>query len=187
MTSKGKHASGQSYGFYRDLAIMIAGIVLVGAAVFLLLLLFADGPTVTTSPPPLAGSSTAAPTTAGRSTTTTQAVTTTTSPATTTSTTIPIRAPEEVRVVVLNSVGIAGAAGRLTEKLEAAGYLTLQADNYEPELDPSRIWYREGFSREANELLAFILNARVEPLPSGEQDLFPGADVIIVLGTGYQE
>lgn len=187
MTGKGKHASGQSYGFYRDLAIMIAGILLVGAAVFFLLLIFADGPTVTTSPPPLAGSSTTAPTTAPRETTTTQAVTTTSSPTTTSSTTIPVRSPGEVRVVVLNSVGIAGAAGRLTEKLEAAGYLTLPADNYQPELAPSRIWYRDGLSREANELLAFILNARVEPLPPEEQDLFPGADVVIILGTGYQE
>ncbi len=187
MSGKGKHASGSSYGFYRDLAIMIAGILLVGTAVFFLLLIFADGPTVTTSQPPVAGSPTTSPTTSPRQTTTTEAVTTTSAPTTTTSTTIPVRSPSEVRVVVLNSVGIAGAAGRFTERLEAAGYQTLPADNYTPELDPSRIWYREGFSREANELVAFLLNARVEALPPEEEDLFPGADVIIILGTGYQE
>jgi hypothetical protein len=48
MGTKGKHASGDARGFYRDLAIMIAGIFLVGAAVFLLLLLFAVRPTAPT-------------------------------------------------------------------------------------------------------------------------------------------
>jgi len=187
MEKKGKHASGDTRGFYRDLAIMIAGILLVGAAVFLLLLLLADRPTATTSPSPVAAPSTTT-TTAARVTTTTEAVTTTSpSSTTTTTTTVPVRPPEEVRVVVLNSIGVTGAAGRFTEKLEAAGYLTLPADDFQPELDPSRIWYREGFAAEANQLLAFISNAQVEALPAGEEDLVPGADVIIILGTGYQE
>ena len=53
MTNKGKHSSQTPGTFYRDLAIMILGIVLVGAAVFFLLYLFADqpatGPTTTTT------------------------------------------------------------------------------------------------------------------------------------------
>jgi hypothetical protein len=96
-----------------------------------------------------------------------------------------MRPPEEVRLVVLNSVGIAGAAGRLTQVLSEAGYQTLQATDYSPEQETSRLWYRDGFSAEANELLDFIPDALVEPL--GDEELEPGADVIVVLGTGYEE
>lgn len=88
-------------------------------------------------------------------------------------------------MVVLNSIGITGAAGRMTTRLEEAGYQTLAADDYEPVQNPSRLWYREGFSAEANELLEFIEGAIVEPLP--DESLAEGADVIMILGTGFQE
>ncbi len=55
--------------------------------------------------------------------------------------------------------------------------------DYSPEQDPSRLWYREGFSAEANELLEFLPDARVEPLL--DDGLQPGADVVMILGTGY--
>jgi hypothetical protein len=82
-------------------------------------------------------------------------------------------------------MGLSGAAGRMTEQLDDAGYQTLPADDYEPEQDPSRLWYREGFSAEANELLEFLPAARVEALP--DDGLAPGADVVMILGTGYEE
>jgi hypothetical protein len=85
----------------------------------------------------------------------------------------------------MNSVGIAGAASGFTNVLIDAGYQTLQPTDYRPEQDPSRIWYREGFSSEANQVLAFLPGAQVEPLP--EPDLESGADIIVVLGTGYPE
>ena len=180
MSIKGRHSSGGSGAFYRDLVMMILGIILVGAAVFFLLFLLADNPTAST-------------TTIGAiaTTTTTEAVTTTdvststsSTSSTTTSSTVPVRPPGEVRVGVLNSVGLAGAAGRLTGELDDAGYQTLPADDYIPEIDPSRIWYRPGFSAEAIEMLVFVPDALVEPLP--EPDLREGADVIIILGTGYE-
>lgn len=180
MPSRGKHASGTSGAFYRDLIIMILGILFVGAAVFLILVLVADEPAaVTTSAPETTTSTSMATTTS----TTEASTTTTTAPSTTT--TVPVRPPEEVRVVVLNSVGIAGAAGRMTARLDEAGYQTLAPDDHEPEQDPSRVWYREGFSPEANELLDFIEGALVEPLP--DETLAEGADIIMVLGTGYEE
>ena len=159
---------------------MIAGIILVGAAVFLLLFLLADD-TPTTTTEPLATS-----TTTGFSTTSTEPTTTSsTTSSTSTSTTIPVRPTSEVRVVVLNSIGLSGAAGRLTSDLDDAGYQTLQADDYEPQQNPSRIWYRDGFSAEANELLSFIPGAVVESLP--DANLVEGADVLIILGIGYEE
>jgi hypothetical protein len=87
--------------------------------------------------------------------------------------------------VVLNSVGLAGAAGRKTQELADAGYQTQQAGDLEPEQDPSRIWYRVGFAAEANALLEFLPDASVEPIPDPE--LEQGADVVVVLGTGYTE
>lgn len=183
MSNRGRHANRPSGAFYRDLALMIVGIVLVGAAVFLLLFLLADAETT-----PITTTSSSSTTTSVPETTTSTATpttTTTTIVTTTTETTIPVRPPEEVRVAVLNSIAVQGAAGRFSEVLSDAGYQMLPADDYPPEQDPSRIWYREGFSAEANELLEFIPDALVEPLP--DDDLKPGADVIVVLGTGYEE
>lgn len=181
---RGRHESGSSRGFYRDLAMMVLGILALGAAVFFLLFLLADNPDGDPSTTPVAVETTV---TTDPSTTVSTSATTSTSSTTTTpaSTTVPVRPPEEVRVVVLNSMGLAGAAGRMTERLEEAGYQTLQADDYEPELDPSRIWYREGFSAEANMILEFLPDAVVQPLE--EEDLQEGADVIMILGSGYEE
>ena len=185
MSSKGRH-SGDGGSFYRDLVIMVLAILAVGALVFFLLFVFAgDTASITTT--------TSSTTTTLTSTTlgdTSTSVVDTTSSTTTTSTTIPVRANEDVRVVVLNSIGVAGVAGRFTQELADLGYQTLQADDYRPEQDPTRIWFREGFSAEANQLAQYMLEdsgteTLVEPLP--DETLKPGADLIVVLGTGYQE
>lgn len=185
MTNKGKHASQTPGTFYRDLAIMILGILVVGAAVFFLLYLFANqpatGPTTTTTTT-LAETTT---TSDDATTTTGDTATTTTTTSPDTSTTVQVRPPSEVTVVVLNSMGLDGAAGRKTTEVSEAGYQTLTPDNYTPEQDPSRIWYREGFAAEASQLLDFLPGATVEPLP--DETLQEGADVILVLGTGYTE
>jgi len=184
MTNKGKHASQTPGTFYRDLGVMILGIVVVGAAVFFLLYLFADqpvtGPTTTTTAPP-------------ESSTTAVDVTSTTSDDVSTSTTldspptsvVAVRPPGEVTVVVLNSMGLDGAAGRMTQRLSDAGYQTQTPDNFTPEQDPSRIWYREGFAAEAAVLVELLPGATAEPLP--DESLQEGADVVLVLGTGFTE
>lgn len=182
MTGKGKHAEDGSGSFYRDLALMVAGIILVGAAVFFLLFLLADNPDSGTTTIAEPGTTT---TIAATTTSTEEERPTTTTSSTSTTTTVPVRPPEEVRVVVLNSIGLAGAAGRMTERLEQAGYQTLQADDFEPEQNPSVIWYREDFSAEANQLLEFIPGANVEAIP--DEDIGTGADVVMILGIGYEE
>ncbi len=186
--NRGRHASTTSGTFYRDLVMMLVGILLVGAAVFLLLYLFAGDPDADAGGP--TSSSSADTTTAATqpATSTTVAPTSTTStgaPSSSTTTTVPVRAPAEVRVVVLNSIGLAGAAGRMTQQLADAGYQTQQASDYQPEQDPSRIWYREGFAPEANAMLDLLPEALVEPLP--DPTLEEGSDVVVVLGTGYPE
>lgn len=183
--TKGRHSAETTGSFYRDLVMMVVGILLVGAAVFLLLYLFAG------DPDPVAGGTTeASGSTSTSSTTSTVPATSTTAasttaPTTAAATTVPVRPPGEVRVVVLNSIGLAGAAGRKTQELADAGYQTQEADDFEPAQDPSRVWYREGFAAEANVLLEFLPGAQVEPIPDAE--LEQGADVVLVLGTGYTE
>jgi hypothetical protein len=162
---------------------MVIGILLVGAAVFLLLYLFAGGADREATGSTTSNTSGSTAASVAEPTTSTEAPSSTTTVAT--STTVPVRSPSEVRVVVLNSIGLAGAAGRLTQRLADAGYQTQQADDYQPEQDQSRIWYREGFAAEANELLAFLPDAQVELLP--EPDLEEGSDVVLVLGIGYEE
>lgn len=184
MTNKGKHASQTPGTFYRDLSIMLLGIIVVGAVVFLLLYLLADQPDTG----PIAATTTT--TTLEDSTTTDQVTSTTESDTTTTtvsstSTTVTVRPPAEVTVVVLNSMGLDGAASRLTTDLAEAGYQTLTPDNFTPEQDPSRIWYREGFAAEASVLTEFLTGATVEQLP--DESLQEGADVVLMLGTGYTE
>jgi len=182
MTNKGKHSSQTPATFYRDLTIMILGIVAVGALVFFVLYLFADqpitGPTTTTT-------TIEATTTSASGSTVTSDQTTSTTPGSTSSTGVAVRPNSEVTVIVLNSIGIDGAAGRLTSELAADGYQTLTPDDYEPEQDPSRIWYRDGFAAEASVLVDTVEGALVEPLP--DESIGEGADIVIVLGTGYTE
>lgn len=187
MAEKGRHANRPTGVFYRDLALMVLGILLVGAAVFLLLFLLADDGSTEAISSSSSSTATTLVETTGSSpvVTTTSSTTTTTIVTTTTETTVPVRPPDEVRVVALNAGAPGGAAGRFSEVLDEAGYQTLPADDYSPDQDPSRIWYREGFSAEANELLEFLPEALVESL--ADEDLQPGADVIVLLGTGYEE
>jgi LytR cell envelope-related transcriptional attenuator len=184
--NRGRHSAGTTGSFYRDLTMMIIGILLVGAAVFLLLYLFAGDPDAvageTTVPAATSSSAVAA---SDPSTTSTTLSATTTSSSDVTTTAVPVRAPQEVRVIVLNSIGLAGAAGRMTQQLADSGYQTQQADDIEPQQDQSRIWYREGFAPEANDMLQFLPGALVEPLP--DLEVGAGADVVLVLGTGYTE
>ena len=181
MAGKGRHASKSSGAFYRDLLFMTVGIILVGAAVFLLLYLLAGD-----RASDAAGTTTSAPdTTTDQGPTTTEPGTTTTTSASSTASTVPLRAPADVRVMVFNSLALSGAAGRFTQDLADAGYQTLPADDLDPEYDPSRIWYREGFSAEANVLLSLLPGATVEPLP--DPNMGQGADLVVVLGVGYEE
>jgi hypothetical protein len=185
--SKGRHAADASSSFYRDLVMMLLGIALVGAAVFLLLYLLAGNPEAEAGETTV--SSTTSVTASSEPTATTSStLPTTTAPPTTSApdtTAVPVRSPQEVRVIVLNSIGLDGAGGRKTQELADAGYQTQQADDYEPEQDQSRVWYREGFAAEANALLEFMPGALVEPIPDPE--LQTGADVVLVLGAGYTE
>ena len=180
---KGRHAGGESTAFVRDLGLMVVGILVVGAVVFGALWMFARA----TDSDPLAVTTTTSSTVLGTTVSTTAPTTTSTTVATTTSTTSitvgEVREPSEITVLVLNAVGTPGLAGRLTERLAGLGYETLTADDYDPPLDQSRVWYRPGFGAEALELAAQIPDALIEVNPDTDTD----ADIVVVLGGSYQE
>ncbi|HVR33226.1 MAG TPA: LytR C-terminal domain-containing protein [Acidimicrobiia bacterium] len=186
MDNRGKHVASGSSAFIRDLIVMAVGIVIVGVLLYGGLSIFAG--LGGDEDPDAAGSTVTTATTAPSSTNTTIATTaptttTTTAATTTTSEAIVVRPPSEVTVLVLNSTGRSGIAATLSTALGQAGYGTLQADNYEPGLDQSRVWYLGDFGPEAAELQAeFVPDAAVEPYEG--PDL--GADIVVVLGAGFE-
>ncbi len=108
---------------------------------------------------------------------------------TTTTTTSPldtVRAPAEVRTLVLNAGGPQGIAGRATELLQGASYLTAAAKNADVN-GPSAVYYIEGYQEEAIAVASVFgpgVDALVQPLdeanpPTAELD---DAAVIVVIG-----
>lgn len=185
LDNRGKHVASGSSAFIRDLIVMAVGIVIVGVLLYGGLSIFAGlgggdepeaaGSTVTTA--------TTTPSSTNTTVATTAATTTTTAATTTTTEAIVVRPPSEVTVLVLNSTGRSGIAASLSTALGQAGYGTLQADNYAPSLDQSRVWYLGDFAPEAAELQAeFVPDAAVEPYEG--PDL--GADIVVVLGAGFE-
>ena len=185
--AKGRHVSPDRQGaFLRDSVIMGVGILIVAALTYGAIWLFQDFRNGSDDPVAV-DTTTSTVTTAATTepTTTTSTVTTTTQAPTTTTTepVIEVRPPGEVTVLVLNSVGTPGLAGRVTEQLAAQGYDTLEADNYQPELDQSRVWYKDGYGLEANELAADFPDALTER----NDETAPEADIVVVLGASYED
>ncbi|HSJ33768.1 MAG TPA: LytR C-terminal domain-containing protein [Acidimicrobiia bacterium] len=201
MSDRGRHVRRSGLGFYRDVASLVAGIVLVGALVFGGLSWWAgrDGDSTTTT----AGGSTlttttsttvlttAVPTTppttpptiaTSTSPSTTDAPATTSAPPTTLRT---ARQPSEVRVIVLNSIGVTGLAGELSDQLGGMGYQMIEAANYTPELSDTMIFHADGYSLEALDLSEAVPDGTVAP----DQELAEewDVDIVVVIGRSYQE
>ena len=171
----GKHAAPFRMG---DFFTIVGGIAVVAGLVYLLLSAWLGG-----DPPTTTAATAATSTSASVSTTTSTTVqTTTTTSAQTTSTTVAVRPPPEVRVLVLNSIGVDGLASQVTAALSGLGYSMLPPDNYTPLLETTRVWYEPGFEAEAFVLAAEFPDAQIEQNP----DLAVDADVVVVLGDSYQ-
>ena len=139
-----------------------------------------DAPPETTIPPSTTSTSTST-TTSTTTTTTSTSTTTTTTSTTTTTTTL---APAVLRVQVLNGSGVAGAAGRLTNKLSQAGFDVLPAGNAPRRYSASAIYYAEGWLAEAKEILAEAdIEEIEEPTAMPQQFATEEAVVVVLLGT----
>lgn len=197
MSDRGRHLRQSGFGFYRDLLLLAAGILVVGAVVFGALSLWASNgndPSDPTVPARLDADATTTSTSIASSTSPTAPTTTappdTTAPPSTAPTTTPTtireaRDPSEVRVVVLNSTGVTGLAAQLTEELAPLGYQLGEPSNYTPELSDTMIFHSDDFGFEAVQLLDVVPDATV----AADSDLAAewGVDVVVVLGRSYLE
>lgn len=198
MTERGRHIRRSGVGFYRDILFLVAGILIVGAIVFGGLSVWAgrgdqeaaststtSTSTTTTRPSDevtttTAASATTAPPSASPATT--EVTSTTSQPTTTLREALP---PEDVTVVVLNSIGVIGLAADVTDELTTLGYQTVPPDNYTPELSDTMIFHADGFSLEALELTEVFPDGTVAPDP--ELTTSQGTDIVVVIGLSYQE
>ena len=89
-----------------------------------------------------------------------------------------------LRVKVLNGSGVAGAAGRLTDKLSQAGFDVLPAGNAPRRYSASAVYYAEGWLAEAKEILAEAdIEEIEEPTEMPQQFASEEAVVVVLLGT----
>ena len=122
-------------------------------------------------------------------TTTTTAVSPTTTPAASgpTSSTVAVRTPANVKVLVANGSSVAGLATRTSTKLHSAGYDTLASTNATVKALATVVYYAPSFQPEAL-VVARQLGVQVsavKPLPAQGQvpvANLNGADVLVVAG-----
>ena len=114
---------------------------------------------------------------------TTSSTTTSTSSATTTTTTV-VESPVTLQVQVLNGSGVAGAAGRMTDKLSEAGYVVLSPENAPQRYSSSAVYYQEGWKDRAEEILQAADIEEIDaPTAMPQQFATEEAAVIVLLGT----
>ena len=144
------------------------------------------GSTTTTTTTASTTTTTTSTTSAAPPTTTTSTATTTTT--TTTTTTIP--SADDLRVQVLNGSGISGAAGRLTERLDEAGYDMLPAGNASGRYAVSAVYYSHDVleDRAAEIAVATGVGGVVSlAMPSPAPFVVEGADVYVVVLIGADD
>lgn len=203
---KGRHAAPGWSPFWRDILLRAFLVLLLVAMAVFIWWLFSDddlfseaaATTSATGATVAEASSTVAPTeapttvtspetTASAETTVAEATTTSTAapaPTSTTSTAPPPLGPDELVIKVLNGNGVSGVAGRMTARLEEAGYGVDSPDNHSQYLDHSRVYYREGLNREAEQLReALVPDGLVEGIPQEQE----GIDIVVILGRSFEE
>ena len=136
--------------------------------------------TTSTSSVPAVEPETSEQPSAPSSSTTTSAPPTTT---TTTATTV-VESPVSLQVQVLNGSGVAGAAGRMTDRLSEAGYVVLPASNAPERYATSAVYFQEGWQERAEEILAAAEIEEVdEPTAMPQRFVSDEAAVVVLLGT----
>jgi hypothetical protein len=107
----------------------------------------------------------------------------------TTTTTVAGRPPAEVPTIVLNDSGVAGAAGKYSDALAAAGYQLTNPDgaNADAEGDAATtiVYFAPGFEVEAAAVGATIGVPETvvpTPLPTTPPGPIAGASVVVVIG-----
>lgn len=102
-----------------------------------------------------------------------------------TTTTLAVRSPAEVTVIVLNGTSVGGAAGKYSTALGTAGYQMLEAGDAATKIPATQVFFTPGFEREAAAVaLAAGAPATVTPaaLPTPPPGEVGAANVVIVIG-----
>jgi hypothetical protein len=118
-------------------------------------------------------------------TTDTTDTTDTTEPSTTSTTTTtlaPGRPPQQIRVSVVNSSGVTGAAAQKSGALGAMGYQMVGLDNGAARAGTA-VQCKAGFEKEAAVLAKNVGQATVEPLPNPPPTASVNPDCVVVLGS----
>ena len=137
----------------------------------------------TTTSSTTSAATTEEPATSEPSTTTTTSTATSAAPVTTTTTTV-VESPVTLQVQVLNGSGVAGAAGRMTDKLSEAGYVVLSPENAPQRYSSSAVYYQDGWQDRAKEILAAAEIEEIEvPTAMPQQFATEDAAVVVLLGT----
>ena len=140
--------------------------------------------TTTSSTSTTSTSASSVPETSEPPSVTTSSTTTTSTSSTTTTTTAAVESPAVLQVQVLNGSGVAGAAGRMTDKLSEAGYVVLSPENAPQRYSSSAVYYQEGWEARAEEILQAAEIDEIEaPTAMPQQFASEEAAVIVLLGT----
>ena len=103
-----------------------------------------------------------------------------------TPTTVAVRAPAEVSVIVLNGTSVAGTAGKYSDAVASAGYQMLEPGNATSQTPTTLVYFVEGYEAEAAAVAtAAGVPATVSPVPLPEPPPgeVAGANVVVVVGT----
>lgn len=102
-----------------------------------------------------------------------------------TTTTAALRAPRDVRVLSANGTDVRGAAGRIKDRLMAAGYNTLAATDTKSNVTESSVYFAAGYDREAATVAETLglapTTVKPMPTPVPVADL-KAANVLVVVG-----
>jgi LytR cell envelope-related transcriptional attenuator len=179
MSPRGRHSSRSNVG--RDAAIMVVGVLVIGAIVYGILWGYTSVFDGDAAPPTTrATATTVAESPETSETAPDDTTTTSTTVAEATTSTVTPRDPSEIVVLVLNSVGTEGLASDVSARFEELGYQVLEPDDYEPALERSQILFRDGYGPEAFELAAVVPDAEIAVNPDPDE-----ADIVVLLGSSF--
>jgi hypothetical protein len=97
------------------------------------------------------------------------------------------RNPSEYGVVVANGSGVAGAAGRVSDRLAEGGFQVLPPTNAD-RVETSVLYALDGFDREAAEVAALLdPMPAIEPMPDEPPADLGGASLLLVVAPDLAE
>lgn len=103
-----------------------------------------------------------------------------------TTTTVPLKAPAEVTVIVLNGTSVGGSAGKYSTAIGSAGYQMLEPGDAATKIPATQVFFAPGYELEAAAVaLAAGAPATLTPaaLPTPPPGEVGAAHVVVVIGT----